>query len=441
MGVSYNPTPIATSGLSLNLDAGNTRSVPSGQNLLRFSQDFVNELWIKTQGLQITSIGETAPDGSSTASIFRSVPFFASGEAFRAMYVDNVAEPSYRNVNTTYTFSIYIKNINLSRTFPNIATNIYNVNFGGINNVVFSNYSVFSNTYGGVGTAGSWTSGGTTVTDVGNGWYRVSISANTVANTYSSIRCEIWLGGYRGTPPGEEVGSVALWGAQLETGSSVTPYTPTKASIVPGTWYDLSNSSNNGVLMNRPTYTSGTNGYFTFNYLNSQYVNFPSNPSFNFLNRDPYTLEAWVYPTRNPGANNWTGIFDRESTFNQNRDGYNMYFLGSGGTDTYFFTERFTSGAYNPTSITLNQSVSVNNWHHVVGTYDGTTLSLYRNGSIVSSNSSTGNLINTTKELNIGVRGGQYFDGRISNAKVYNRALSAAEVAQNFASLRTRYGI
>ena len=206
------------------------------------------------------------------------------------------------------------------------------------------------------------------------------------------------------------------------------------------TWTDLSGLGNTGTLVNTPTYN--TSGYFTFSYLSTQSVSFNSSSSLQFLNRLPYTLEAWVYPTRNPGANNWTGIFDRESDIGSGRDGYNMYFLGSAGTDTYFFTERFTTGSYNAVPVTLNQSVSVNNWHHVVGTYDGTTLTLYRNGSSVGTPvTTTGNITNTSKILTLGVRGGQYFDGRISNAKTYNRALSAAEISQNFNASRGRYGI
>jgi hypothetical protein len=153
-------------------------------------------------------------------------------------------------------------------------------------------------------------------------------------------------------------------------------------------------------------------------------------------------LEAWVYPTRNPGVNNWTGIFDREDSSIGSRDGYNLYFLGSGGSQTYFTAERFTAGTAVSTSITLDQSISVNNWHHLVVTYNGTTLSLYRNGSLVGTPAtSTGNITNTSKSLTLGVRGGNYFGGRISNTKIYNRELTVSEIQQNFNALRGRFGI
>ena len=206
------------------------------------------------------------------------------------------------------------------------------------------------------------------------------------------------------------------------------------------TWIDLSGNGNNGTLVNTPTYNSS--GYFDFDYTQSESISFNSSSSLQFLNRSPYTLESWVYPTRNPGASNWTGIFDREDTSTGSRDGYNLYFLGSAGTDTFFTTERFVAGTNNNTFVTLNQSVSVNNWSHIVATYDGTTLTLYRNGTSVGTPAtSTGNISNTSKTLTIGVRGGQYFGGRISNAKIYNAALSASQVLQNYNALKHRFGL
>jgi len=206
------------------------------------------------------------------------------------------------------------------------------------------------------------------------------------------------------------------------------------------TWTDLSTSKNNGSLTNGPTYNS--TGYFDFNYLSSQFVSFSSSTSVQFLNRNPYTLEAWVYPTRNPGANNWTGIFDREDSSIGSRDGFNLYFLGSAGTNTFFTTERFVAGVNTNVSYTIDQSLSLNIWQHIVATYNGTTVSLYYNGNSVSTpTASTGNITNTSKTLTIGVRGGNYFGGRISNAKIYNTALTASQIVQNFNALRSRFGL
>lgn len=214
--------------------------------------------------------------------------------------------------------------------------------------------------------------------------------------------------------------------------------TPRSSNIIT----DITGSGNNGTLINGPVFTLDNGGSLSFTHTSLQSVSFTSLSSLQFLNRLPYTLEAWVYPTRNPGANNWTGIFDREDSSTGLRDGYNLFFLGSATTNTFFATERFTAGTNNGVFVTVDSILSVNAWQHIVATYDGTTLSLYRNGSSVGTPvTSTGNISNTSKTLTIGVRGGQHFDGRISNAKIYNRALAAAEIQQNFNATRSRFGI
>jgi hypothetical protein len=206
-------------------------------------------------------------------------------------------------------------------------------------------------------------------------------------------------------------------------------------------WYDNSTTGLTASPTNGVTYNSGNNGYFNFDYTRSQSMAFPSSSALQFLGRSVYTLEAWVYPTRNPGLNNWTGIFNRESDTGTGRDGYNLYLNGSAGSTVYWVTERFTTGTYINVTGTLDQSVVVNNWQHIVGVYDGTTLYLYRNGVLLNSTESTGSITNATQTLQIGRRDSNYFGGRISNTKIYNRALTTAEVTQNFNALRGRYAI
>lgn len=198
--------------------------------------------------------------------------------------------------------------------------------------------------------------------------------------------------------------------------------------------YDTSNTGNNGTMVNKILTNSLFDGA-------NDYINVTNTSSLQFLGTLPYTLEAWVYPTANPGASNWTGIFDREYNVGLGRDGYNMYFLGSAGTSTYFVTERFCSGVNTNVSVTLDQSVSVNNWSYLVATYDGSNLKLYRNGTLQSSVASANNITNATTNLTIGKRNTNYFNGKISLAKVYNTALSVDQVTQNFNATRGRYGI
>jgi hypothetical protein len=202
---------------------------------------------------------------------------------------------------------------------------------------------------------------------------------------------------------------------------------------------DVSGKGNIGTL-NGPTYSSANSGVFVFDG-SGDYISFASASELQFLNRLPYTLEVWMYPTSNPGASTWTGIFNREDTSVGSRDGYNIYLNGGSGT-LYLATERFTTGTQNAIGTTYNDSDLLNIWSHIVATYDGTTLRLYRNGVQLNSTTSTGNITNATKALEIGRRGtGAYFIGRLNGQKIYNKALSASEIQQNFNAIRGRYGI
>jgi hypothetical protein len=226
-----------------------------------------------------------------------------------------------------------------------------------------------------------------------------------------------------------------LCGFQLESGTYATPFVAGSRSTTTAL---IDMASNNTLTATSLTYASSNT--FSFNGSNNT-VSVASTASLQFLNRAPYTLDAWVYPTANPGTNNWTGIINREYDVGAGRDGYNMYLNGSAGTAVYWVTERFTSGTNINVTGTYTQSEVVNNWQHMVATYDGTTLRLYRNGVFITSTAATGNITNATTSVQIGRRDVNYFNGQIPVAKIYNTALTATQVAQNFQALRGRYGV
>jgi hypothetical protein len=83
------------------------------------------------------------------------------------------------------------------------------------------------------------------------------------------------------------------------------------------------------------------------------------------------------------------------------------------------------------------------NWHHVGFTYNGSTLQSYINGLVMSSRSITGSLVSSFSNRRIGRFGsstGYYLNGALSSVSMYNRALLAQEVLQNYNSTRSRHG-
>lgn len=235
-------------------------------------------------------------------------------------------------------------------------------------------------------------------------------------------------------------------GAPVVNGNLILWLDAGQTNSYPGTgstWTDLSTNSLNGTLVNTPTFDS--QGWIVFDRTQSERVDFGDSASVDFTGTAPYTLEAWVYPLSNYPTQTYAGIFNHESNPGGGRDGWNMWLRGNAAQNTTmtFATERFALGSQNAPSFNLDESVVVNNWHHIVTTYDGTAIRMYRNGNLaVGPSNSSLSITNTTVNLNIASRGtGSYFDGRVSIARIYDRALTADEVSQNFNANRRRYGI
>jgi len=126
-----------------------------------------------------------------------------------------------------------------------------------------------------------------------------------------------------------------------------------------------------------------------------------------------HTIAAWVY------ANNTANgklIFNSRDSFN---DGYSLT-IGQSEDIRY---------RVNDTTITDSGNYS-NEWVYAVGTYDGTTMKVYANGSLLAS-SAISNTISVTTDARIGNKSwtnGDYMDGNLANVAIWNRALSSDEI-------------
>ncbi len=130
------------------------------------------------------------------------------------------------------------------------------------------------------------------------------------------------------------------------------------------------------------------------------------------------TLEAWVFPTSTTGVRD---VLIKESP---NVDIYNLYARNGAGLPE---SNVFVSGT-NRTA--QGSTLPANQWTHVAGTYDGSTLRLFINGIQVASTPVTGSIATSTGPLRIGGNSlwGEFFQGRIDEIRIYNRALSGAEI-------------
>lgn len=82
-------------------------------------------------------------------------------------------------------------------------------------------------------------------------------------------------------------------------------------------------------------------------------------------------------------------------------------------------------------------------WYHVVMTYNGSTAALYINGLLYTSSLTSGSITYpANSNLNLGRKNttdGEYISGKIAFNRIYNRALSATEVLQNFRAQSNRF--
>ena len=129
------------------------------------------------------------------------------------------------------------------------------------------------------------------------------------------------------------------------------------------------------------------------------------------------TLEAWVRPTQIDSA--WRDIIFKGND--------NYYLMASRPTPTAS-GGIIAGGSYAESFGT--SALSTNGWVHLATTYDGSALRLYVNGSQVSSVAKSGSILTSDNPLQLGGDSiyGQYFSGLIDEVRVYNRALSAAEI-------------
>jgi hypothetical protein len=190
------------------------------------------------------------------------------------------------------------------------------------------------------------------------------------------------------------------------------------------TWTDMTGRGNTGTLTNGPTYSSANGGSIVFDGVDD-YVTFSSTS----LNLYPITLSFWATPTGE--------VINKYVASSVN--GYRVFF-GTGGISGYYFKS--------VSDYTLNYDNSYGSgtlgvFSYGTMTVDATGVKFYINGQLVGSNSWTGTAgpPTTSEAFKLGVYSPQYRTGNIAQVSVYNRALSATEVSQNFNALRSRYGI
>ena len=207
------------------------------------------------------------------------------------------------------------------------------------------------------------------------------------------------------------------------------------------TWFDLSGNGNNSTLVGSPVF-SGSDPLYYFSFdANTKSGTLTSSVLNNYSSG---TIECSVFITNLSSS----FIFARQRNgFNS----YNVFSIGSyadgGGTLSsgtpgiiYYHNKNFQ------TVLSSSTALSANTWYRLAVTFNTSGVTLYINGiqnATLSGDYSVPNDLTVDPRIGAWIKDGTNYpmNGRLNHFQVYNRALSAAEIAQNFNYYRSRYGI
>jgi hypothetical protein len=230
------------------------------------------------------------------------------------------------------------------------------------------------------------------------------------------------------------------WSTGGVTLSSLVTWLDPIYTVSGSTITDKSLSGNNATLVNATH--DAANDYFVFNGSNA-YIR-SANLYSTIGNPDTFSVGLWAYPTN-------TGVVLDITSSTTPSDGYffsAIEFTNSGGKPLPEF------GLWNGTSIVSDQgsALEYNTWYHMVQTYNAGTNTMkgYINGAEVASAtvifSSPHDNSHTNHYLLFGASAtptnqgdGTYYNGRMSEIRIYSDALTAPEVLANYNATKYRY--
>ena len=282
--------------------------------------------------------------------------------------------------------------------------------------------------------AATWTSAKTACENMGG--HLATISNSTENNFLFSTWPSGWIGYYQDRVAGYTYSEPA--GGYRWTETQVTTNLQADydvSSYVSGTTLsDITASPVNATLYNSPVYSSTGGKYLTFNGSNTYAIT--NNLSSKMGNTSAITLLAWVYPTGN-------GVIASELGIASPSSGWHESVIEITGGNT------LRVGFWNGSGITqLSTAITLNAWHLVAITYDGTTMKGYLNNVNFGSTAFTrqaahlnGNgehfAFGLSDATNMGHGG--YGAFRLGDFQVFNRALTVDELDRTYNLYAYRY--
>ena len=192
------------------------------------------------------------------------------------------------------------------------------------------------------------------------------------------------------------------------------------------TAYDRSGQGNNGTIYGAKQAIGKVGQALEFDGVND-YVEVLDDNSLDIT--DAITIETWVKV--NPGSSALQALVEKGGW---EAGEYGLYAAASWSPLNGEATFQLYDLPDDCDDALVGTDIRDGIWHHLVGVWDGSTIYLYLDGELDNSISCSGTLTTNNKNLYFGSRLGnqRYFNGLIDEVRIYNRALSAEEIAEHY---------
>lgn len=398
MSLGHGP-PIVTGGLVFYYDVANVQKSSKGGPATNLFTETNLINWTKSAGI-IQSLFTTPFNNSS----------YSVTDDNTSSYLSATRNVTVANDSASYTISLFVR----KTTGGTSARLGFNTGFDG-GTLVAYNQRFNSDT--GVATAGE-------VIDFGDWWYwYFTITNNSTGNT--NLYCNFYpaTGPYNGSDAATATGTAVIGEMMLVTGSTAARFVSGTRSTTQAL---LDLTKRNTLTVNSLTYAN--NGTFSFN---GGHITVPNIAAYDFSAAQ--TIEIWLKPNENDAT--------RRNPYNQAYGGYGTWTHEPSGAFNYYYGDAGINGEPY-LGHTSGFTVAQNEVACVCTTRDTSKSVWYKNGAYNNETShSYGTLTATAADILIGMGYSAAYLGDIYAVKIYNRALTASEILQNYNALRGRYGI
>ncbi|NTV30966.1 DUF2341 domain-containing protein [candidate division WWE3 bacterium] len=208
-------------------------------------------------------------------------------------------------------------------------------------------------------------------------------------------------------------GPIGYWKLDEHTGSTA---------------YDVSTSGLPGTLYNQAKWSAGKFGGGTYFDGTGDYISAADNSIFDLTNQ--ITIEAWARYTGSQYNNGGTVV----SRGSGNSNVHHFYISKPNGFDIWDFSLTNSTGTE---AYLTGPSMSYNQWYHLAGTWNGSTVKFYVNGVLVDTDTLSGSFANTANPFLIG--SGESFtdpsvfsyEGSVDDVRLYNYPRTATQIIQD----------